>query len=155
MRPLIRLFQIVIVISIAACATTDLPSSQWDNIVYEGLDLELRSMELPETADCGFYSLMNLKPQQRNRVVETQFSCAEKAMAMGKPFKFGHTWIPTDSTLTEIVITQKGQFLVRKIDVMLDGSDAQQQTLLCDKIRFNLDSMTIEHDGCATGADSI
>lgn len=126
----------------------DLPHSQWNNIVYEGLDQELECLELPETIDCGFYSLTSLKPKLRNQVVGVQFDCAEKAIAMGKPFKFGHTWIPVDSRLTEIVISQRKQFLLKKIDVMLDDNSAQEKTILCNQIQFNRKTMAIEQEGC-------
>lgn len=128
----------------------NLPNSQWSNIVYNGLDQELESLELPETIDCGFYSLTSLKPKLRNRVVGVQFDCAEKAIAMDKPFKFGHTWIPTDSHLTEIIVSQREQFLLKKIDVMLDDNLAQETTMLCNQIRFNRKTMAIEHEDCVS-----
>lgn len=143
------LLAIYCLISLTACSTIAPPNSQWNNIVYEGLDQELESLELPETIDCGFFSLTSLKPKQRNQVVGRQFDCAQRAMTMGKSFKFGHTWIPVDSRLTEIVISQREQFLVKRIDVMPDGSSTQQQTMLCKQIQFNRKAMVIEQEDCA------
>lgn len=38
---------------------------------------------------------------------------------------------------------------------MLDGSGAQQETLLRDEVWFNRDAVTIEHNGCAPITNEI
>lgn len=38
---------------------------------------------------------------------------------------------------------------------MLDGCGAQQETLMCDEVRFNRDAVTVGHIGCAPIANEF
>lgn len=135
---------------LASCATqpaADL-QSRWDNIVYQGLDSEIAALELDNAKDCGFFDLTSLAPKARNKKLEAILHCAYKAQADGAPFKLGYTWLPLDSKVSQIILSQPQGYWVRTVDIMLDGSSADVITQKCETVVPDFESLDMELRDC-------
>lgn len=152
MKWLKPVFFVSTILHLWACTSTPktAPISTWQAIVYEGLDQELMKLELPNTHDCGFYDLTTLPINKRYAIIEKQFHCVQNTLDKGIPFKMGYTYIPQDSYLTQIYLSQKEGVRAQSVDVMLDQSDASNEVKLCKNITLNFDSLSVELHDCET-----
>lgn len=135
---------------VAGCATqpaADL-QSRWDNIVYQGLDSEIAALELTNAKDCGFFDLTALAPKARNEKLEAILQCAYKAQADGMLFKLGYSWLPLDSKVSQIILSQPQGYWVRTVDIMLDESSADIITQKCEAVVPDFESLDMELRNC-------
>lgn len=135
---------------LVSCATQPAAEvqSRWDNIVYQGLDSEVAALELDNAKDCGFFDLTALAPKARNKKLEAILQCAYKAQADGAPFKLGYSWLPLDSKVSQIILSQPQGYWVRVVDIMLDGSSADVITQKCDAVVPDFESLDMVLRNC-------
>lgn len=144
---------LTVVLCISGCTTTVEPESQWRGIVYQGFDAEVMRLENSGAVDCGYFDLSFQSQKLRNNTLEKQFNCIITAQSEGKLFKAGYTWVPLDSKLTKVFISQPFGVYIKTVDVLLDGSGADMSDQLCDEVRFDISSLDVDVINCEQVAD--
>ena len=140
---------IILITLTFGCTKQKLDRSDWENFAYPKFSKQVNQTAGLGAVNCGHFNLLNSRDRQNMKKIAPK--CVAASLNIPEPFKFGTITITGDVYLYSAVVfdPQKNFWLV-KLDVMLDGSEANLRVEKCNSIQIEFDPIFYDRDGCAS-----